>query len=222
MLGSSILQPGGRAGLQNLPSTHTCNALAKLNSTCIQVACIVYKLHAQERDGCTAKPNPNRYTRHNQPTNEPTNRQLALEIAAPAAELYFPRTKIHPPVDATAPETQNTRKTPRKRLSRIPQLMIRKHAGKPQTPGRDAILERSSATRNALKQGPSRKVAARSGQLSTNTHRTPGQTRLESTMIETRHAGRRHWKDRSSAILAASSRPTSCPPRRTFHLPVKL
>ena len=54
------------------------------------------------------------------------------------------------------PEIQNTRVTPRKRLSRIPQLMVRKHAGNPKHHG-DAILERLLATRHALGQGPSSK-----------------------------------------------------------------
>ena len=51
------------------------------------------------------------------------------------------------------PEIQNTRVTPRKRLSRIPQLVVRKHAGNPKHQG-DAILERLLATRHALGQGP--------------------------------------------------------------------
>ena len=58
------------------------------------------------------------------------------------------------------PEIRNTRVTPRKRLSRIPQLMARKHAGNPKHQG-DAILERLLATRHALGQGPSTTTTAR-------------------------------------------------------------
>ena len=57
------------------------------------------------------------------------------------------------------PEIQNTRVTPRKCLSRIPQLMVRKHTGNPKHQG-DAILERLLATRHAFGQGPSSKDPA--------------------------------------------------------------
>ena len=64
------------------------------------------------------------------------------------------------------PEIQNTRVTPRKRLSRIPQLMVRKHAGNPKHQG-DAILERLLAIRHALGQGPSNKPIIHSRPLRT-------------------------------------------------------
>ena len=53
------------------------------------------------------------------------------------------------------PETQNTRKAPCKRLSRIPQLMVRRHAGNPKHHD-DAFLERLLATREGLRAGTRR------------------------------------------------------------------
>ena len=87
------------------------------------------------------------------------------ETAVPVLNLYYQTAKIQSAVDAwrgyrsscsssSAGNSKNTRVTPCKRLSGIPQLVVRKHAGSPKHRG-DAILERLLGTRNALGQGPS-------------------------------------------------------------------
>ena len=85
------------------------------------------------------------------------------ETAVPVLNLYYQRTKIQP-VDAcrgycssrSGSSAGNSKHMgrPAKRLSRVPQLTVRKHAGNPKHQG-DAILECLFGDRNALGQGPS-------------------------------------------------------------------